>query len=255
MVEFIVIVEARADAELGTKLAERVFLETVEWLDSDQLPYYFQWRGLKEGTEFSCWKDIKVIIDFFKQELGYKPPRFLGGKGAKLKTDGAAARKILNLVRFLQRQREIKAILFIRDLDNQPERRQHLEDVRSEEISKKPQLEIIIGTPDRNREAWVLNGFIPGDAQERELLEDMVKKLSFDPCLEAYKLRSPEPQELRNAKSVLYKLTRNDYSREQQCWEATDLEVLRERGENTGLASYLCEIETWLIPILSGVIQ
>jgi hypothetical protein len=119
MVEFIVIVEARADAELGTKLAERVFLETVEWLDSDQLPYYFQWRGLKEGTEFSCWKDIKVI----------------------------------------------------------------------------------------------------------------------------------------NAKSVLYKLTRNDYSREQQCWEATDLEVLRERGENTGLASYLCEIETWLIPILSGVIQ
>ncbi|HBQ98034.1 MULTISPECIES: hypothetical protein [unclassified Roseofilum] len=250
MVEFIVIVEARADAEIGTKLAERVILETIEWLDRDQLPYYFQWRGLKENTEFSCWKNLKVIIDFFKQDLGYKPPRFLGGKGRTLKTDGAAARKVLNLVRFLQRQRDIQAVLFIRDLDHQPERRQHLEDVRSEEISKKPKLEIIIGTPDRNREAWVLNGFIPGDEQERQVLEDMAQKLSFDPCLEAHKLRSPEPQELRNAKSVLEKLTGNDYSREQQCWEATDLEVLRERGEQTGLTPYLREIETGLIPIV-----
>ena len=57
MSEFVVIVESRADSEIATKLAERVLLEKIEWLDHDyeQLQYHFQWSGLKENTEYSCW--------------------------------------------------------------------------------------------------------------------------------------------------------------------------------------------------------
>jgi hypothetical protein len=34
MSEFVVIVESRADSEIATKLAERVLLEKIEWLES-----------------------------------------------------------------------------------------------------------------------------------------------------------------------------------------------------------------------------
>jgi hypothetical protein len=38
--------------------------------------------------------------------------------------------------------------------------------------------------------------------------------------------------------------------REQQCWEETNLELLRERGIHTGLTAYICEVEQRLIKII-----
>ena len=77
MFEFVVIVESSADARIATKLAERVLLEKVDWLEYDNIQYIFQWSGLQNGTEYSCWSDIGKIIDDMKA-LGYKPARFLG---------------------------------------------------------------------------------------------------------------------------------------------------------------------------------
>ncbi len=37
MIEFIVIVEGREDAETATKLAERVLVEKIDWLDNEQI--------------------------------------------------------------------------------------------------------------------------------------------------------------------------------------------------------------------------
>ncbi len=37
MIEFIVIVESGADAETATKLAERVLVEKIDWLDNEQI--------------------------------------------------------------------------------------------------------------------------------------------------------------------------------------------------------------------------
>ena len=125
MIEFVVIVESGADARTATKLAERVLKEKFDWLDDDILQHCFQWTGLEEGTEFSCWRDIIKIIDDAKSQIKYKPSRFIGhSKGVPLKADGAASIKVLNLVRFLQKTRHIKAVIFIRDLDNQPERKE-----------------------------------------------------------------------------------------------------------------------------------
>ena len=56
---------------------------------------------------------------------------------------------------------------------------------------------------------------------------------------------------MRNPKVVLEELTaRNDELREQQCWQETSLELLRQRGKYTGLTDYLDEIEQRLIPVL-----
>jgi hypothetical protein len=118
---------------------------------------------------------------------------------------------------------------------------EHIEDLSS--------IEIVIGVADRMREAWVLNGFIPLDPTEEQILARIKTKFSFDPCEDAHRLRD-EPGEERNPKLVVKQLTGGDIIREQQCWEETDLEILRSRGANTGLREYLNEVEQRLISIL-----
>jgi hypothetical protein len=245
MPEVIVIVESRADAKISTKLAERVLLEKVEWLETDTLSHLIKWSGLDLGTDYSCWKNINAIIEHFSNE--FKFPRIRSN--GKLKTDGKAASKVLKLISFLQYKlkRDIKAVIFIRDLDNQPERREHLDQARSE---YKGELEIVIGTADRMREAWVLNGFMPLNSEEIRILKEITMELTFDPCLAADRLRSNSSDE-RDPKVVVKKLTNGDFSREQQCWEETSLEILRSRGKSTGLTAYLAEVEHQLVPIIA----
>lgn len=256
MIEFIVIVESAADARTATKLAERILVEKVDWLEDENLQYCLQWSGLQNGTQHSCWSDVKKIIDDAKEQLKYKPARFLGhdSKGVPLKADGAASIKVLNLVRFLQRTRQIRAVLLIRDLDNQPEqRREGLEQARSEHINRQPQLEIVIGAANPKREAWVLNGFEPSNEGEKQILQEIKTILHFDPCTESHQLRSTSREErdrIRNPKVVVEKLTGGNMEREQQCWEDTSLELLRERGIHTGLTDYIREVEQRLIKII-----
>ncbi|MEM1170449.1 MAG: hypothetical protein AAGJ08_15550 [Cyanobacteria bacterium P01_H01_bin.35] len=169
MNEFIVIVESSADARTATKLGDRLLVEKIDWLEEEQLQDFFRWSGLEENTAHSCWKDIKYIIE----NSGVKMPKTRRGKGGANKTDGAAARKILNFVSYLQkkRQRQIKAVIFIRDLDNQPERKESIEKVRSEDSDR--QFIILMGMANRNREAWVLNGFIAFNKSEEKILEEI----------------------------------------------------------------------------------
>ena len=261
MSEFVVIVESRADAETATKLAERVLLEKIEWLDSEQLQYHFQWSGLEVNTDYSCWTDIRHIAERAK-ELGHSVPKFLGhSKTGSLKADGAATLKALNLVTYLQRKRLIKAVIFIRDLDDQPDRKGGLNQARLEYINRRSKLEIdthsnleiIIGTADRMREAWVLNGFDALNPTEERILQEIKVGLNFDPCKDAQKLRSnsfEHPDRERNPKVVVKRLADDNRLREQKCWEETSLELLRQRGENTGLTDYLNEIEERLKPII-----
>lgn len=256
MIEFIVIVESSADARTATKLGDRILVETVEWLEPDTLEHLFRWSGLEENTEYSCWKDIGSILENFKEQ-GLRLPRFIGrGRygSPPLKADGASSIKVLNLIRFLQKTRPINAVIFIRDLDNQPERREGIEQARSQQINEPPHLEIIIGTADRMRESWVLNGFIPRNDREIQILEQIKIELNFDPCEESHRLRSSDksgPERIRNPKIVVEKLTGGDLERERFCWEETSLDILKTRGVKTGLTAYLIEIEERLAPILS----
>ncbi|MEG4524604.1 hypothetical protein QUB61_17545 [Microcoleus sp. C2D2] len=102
------------------------------------------------------------------------------------------------------------------------------------------------------REAWVLNGFIPSDREEKQILKEITTQLTFNPCEESHRLRNSltEPDRLRNPKVVVEKLTGGRMEREQQCWEETPLEYLREKGVDTGLTAYIKEIEERLIPII-----
>jgi hypothetical protein len=53
MIEFVVIVESNADARTATTLADRLFVDKIDWLDPEMLPHLYQWSGLKAGTDNS----------------------------------------------------------------------------------------------------------------------------------------------------------------------------------------------------------
>lgn len=151
-----------------------------------------------------------------------------------------------------EKQRNIQAVLLIRDLDNQPERRNGLEQARGD--FQNDDLQIVIGVADPKREAWVLNGFISQNEGEHKICQEIHQEIGFDPCLEAQRLhgssRRGDEQRRRDAKVVLEYLTQGNYEREKSCWCDTPLEILMERGQHTGLADYIAEVRERLLPIL-----
>ncbi len=251
--EVIVIGESDADLRIAIDLATRVLVDAIDWLEPDLLPGSVTWSGLTPGTEGSHWQDTKSILDQ-AQKHGIRLPRYLSHSSkTPLKADGAATKKILNLINQLQRQRDIGAVIFIRDLDDQPERRSGLEQARQEHGN--PSLTIVIGTADRNREAWVLNGFEAKNSQEKKVLTAIAKDLKFDPCQEAHRLQETskiEPERQRNPKHVLKQLTGGDPDREQSRWQETNLDLLQQRGTATGLTDYLVEVKKYLPRMISG---
>jgi hypothetical protein len=246
--EFIIIVESTADFRTAKSIAERLITDRIPWL-TEYLTNTFTWSGLETNTEFSSWRDIRTIREALKTQ-GIPSPRYLKGTG---KSDGAAAHIVLQLITQLKRQRDIRAVLFVRDSDNQDERRVRLEQVREERGQNLSDTAIVIGVADTKREAWVLNGFVPLDESEERLLADLRQRLLFDPTIEAHRLRATtadEPERIRNAKIILDILTQENQEREILCWQITPLDVLRERGKQTGLTAYIVEVEERLIPIL-----
>jgi len=121
----------------------------------------------------------------------------------KFQWSGLESNEKFTCSEYFQRERDIRAVIFIRDLDNQPERRDGLDQARDEfGIS---QFQIVIGKANPNREAWVLNGFEAEDGEYDEItkIQDEIK---FDPSIEPHRLRSskadtPENRS-RNAKVI-----------------------------------------------------
>ncbi|NEO88250.1 MAG: hypothetical protein F6J87_28935 [Spirulina sp. SIO3F2] len=170
------------------------------------------------------------------------------------------AKKTLTFISMILKQkqeRQIQAVLLIRDLDTHGQEKRRFKSLQDSRINHKSidsDLQVVIGAAKSKREAWVLNGFIPQTTEEEKKLSEIKKKLKFDPCLEAHRLRGdkkyPEQRD-RDAKVVLAQLTEEKFEREQQCWTQTELELLRDRGQATGLTDYLHEIETSLLPMIA----
>jgi hypothetical protein len=98
-------------------------------------------------------------------------------------------------------------------------------------------------------------GLFPSNQDEEQILKEITTQLTFNPCEESHRLRSnslTEPDRLSNPKVVVEKLTGGRMEREQQCWEETSREYLREKGVDTGLTAYIKEIEERLIPIIGS---
>jgi hypothetical protein len=148
---------------------------------------------------------------------------------------------------------DIAAVVLVRDMDNQPQRRASMQAAR-DALADKLAFQVAIAAPDPKREAWILHGYEPQNDKETSLLEDERKRLGFDPITNPERLRGDRrreaQQEDRDMKLVVERLTTGDHDRERRCLERTPLTVLKDRGQATGLADYLGEVATRLLPLL-----
>lgn len=237
-----VVSEAMSDQQIARGLAERVFLERIDWLDGQSLTDLCHWRGFEEGTDYLSWS--RKTIEHLIKGLGIVAHgRFTGAFDQRL------ARLALLLFSSLERLPD--AVIFVRDTDNVDERVPSLDRARRADKWKFP---VVLATPHTKRECWVLNGFEPRDHSEESALRNVRQKLKFDPRLEAERLTAKGKKGKKNAKLVL----KQDLgvepasAREDACWQETDLDVLRKRGDKTLLAAYLQEVVDRLVPILAG---
>lgn len=236
---FAVVSEAVSDQEIVSGLAERVFVEEIDWLESVGLADLCQWRGFEEGTCYLSWPAIERAA---KRAGITSHGRYAGA------FDERRARLALLLFNSLKRRPD--AVIVVRDTDNLPERVPSLEQAR-----KRPwPFPIILATPHTKRECWILNGFVPRGDHEKAALERTRQRIGFDPSLTAERLTAKRKKGKKNAKIVLEQdLGIGPGSkREDACWQVTDLAVLKERGRETLLSDYLKEVADDLVPILAG---
>ena len=243
--EFIVVAEARADAQIACELADRVFVEDEEspgWLDEDLLKHLRVWAGFERGTTFTKRASIKQFAR--QRRIGPIGHRRAGGPGS---IGFAEARKTIILAERLMNGRSIHALLLIYDLDTQADQKAGMEEARAEVSGDV--LRVVIGAANPKREARVLNGFEPETLAEDKSLAELRQDLGFNPCEWAERLTAKKDTAKRSARRVLGVLTKDSYEREQKCWQETPLDLLKRRGEKTGLHDYLVEVEG-LLPLL-----
>jgi len=244
-VEVLVVAESAADARIVTGLCERVVVESDRRLDGPDL---FGWenqsrcryRGLEAGTEFAQWSRVPEIFSTQRRRIR----AFAWGKG-KGRADYSAARKVIALIVLGEGNSRPDFVLFSRDTDNEKER---LESLRGIKTEFSEQFEILLAVQHPKMEAWLLNGFVPEGPDEEKRLAEPRRTLGFDPTIQAEKLTAQGGKGKRNAKKVLSALTDDEPERRARCWEETDLETLLERGGKTGLAEYLGQIDSDLVP-------
>jgi malonyl CoA-acyl carrier protein transacylase len=239
--KFAVVNEAAADFAIATDLADRQLVESIDWLEADQLEHQRTWIAELGGYR-TTWKEIKRL----SREAGVRAHgHFDGAPGLP---DAAAARKAIEFL--LTNLPDLHAIVLIRDQDDQPERKGGLEQARQ---ANRHNVVIVIGLAIVERECWVLSGFEPQDEAERQLLDNECKGLGSNPCLQSHELTAcKKDSALRSPKRVLKVLAGDNLEREQRCWKDTKLEVIKARGTENGLTDFLSEVQTRLVPLISG---
>lgn len=238
----LVVCEAGADFVTATEIADRQTVASCDGIEPKMLEHLRCWSGMKDGTSFLRWIDLKEL----RQHHRIRPrSRFAREKGA---ADAMAADIALQLA---LREGRFDAVFLLRDSDNDDERRKGLNQARERDSLHSWPFQVIIGLAHPKREAWVLAGFQPKSAEETERIVSVRKKLGFDPCTSSHELTASKHRAKRDIKRVLHELTGSDPDREASCWQETDLAVLAERGQRTGLADYLDEVRDRWVPVVT----
>lgn len=240
----VVVHEANADFVTSTELADRVLIDTVSWLDSDQLSHQREWVAVTPTGDRLQWKTIPGLA----RDLGIKAHGHFDGEPGE--ADASAARRAILFLKEVVP--DLRAIILVRDQDDQPERRTGLEQARKQDHGD---LRIVVGLAVVEREAWVICGFEPRDGSEESArLVTERQTLGFDPRLKSHELTAcKNDQAPRSPKRVLQALSGGEWERERECWSATPLDVLRERGGANGLAKYMGEVREHLASLIGHV--
>ncbi len=240
--KFAVVHEAPADFQTATELADRVLVESIEWLEEDHVDYQRTWSREAGGAPLK-WTRLKQLA----RDVGINAIGFFDGEPKEI--DAQAARRAIRYLRYAVP--DLAAVLLIRDQDDQPARRTGLEQARQQESSALP---TIVGLAVVERESWVIAGFDPQNDSENSRLAAERQTLGFDPRLGSHNLTACKDDNARRSpKRVLRALCDGDTDRERRCWRETTLATLRTRGAENGLVPFLDEVRNKLAILIGHI--
>ncbi|MDY3552386.1 hypothetical protein R5W24_001468 [Gemmata sp. JC717] len=233
-----VLCEGPTDPPTICRLADRIIVAGVDWIDADEIETHRHYRGFRPADPFMTWFEIDELA---KQYNVKSRGHF---DGLPLHGDGHNTRKALILLTLhAPAETPVDAVIIFRDGDKEYDnRRAAITQVRD---SLPLGIPVVIGVANRMRECWVLNGFDPAD-DERGLFAAECARVQFDPRTRAHDLSAADESEDRSPKRVLRSLCAGDSEREHRCIQNTALALLRTRGEATGLRQFLEELEARL---------
>ncbi len=104
-------------------------------------------------------------------------------------------------------------------------------------------VDVAVGVASPEHEAWVLAAYEPHSEPARRALDALRHALGFDPRTEGDRLTSGREDAPKDAKRVLRALCTDDAQRRALMAEV-DLDLLRARGDKTGLTEFLSELRT-----------
>lgn len=254
--------EADADARTATTLIEECLCYRVDWLREHR------------GTD--TWSDVAVRyepdeaaggrgwfnvheVEKHRDRLGIKPSRgHFDGRPAS-----PGAHLLANLGRIVRRLRQraggdsaAEAVVLVWDMDKQgKERTAGLTQAR-DAMGAPTDFAVVIGRPDPMRETWILAGFSPSSEEERRRLDAERALLGFAPNEQPHRLTATGDTDRKHPKRVLKSLLGGvDAEREAACLRIDSTqrwELLHTRGGGCGLAAFLEEIDTRLVPRVGG---
>lgn len=236
---FAVAVEDRGHFEAVTRLGDRVLTDALPW-SADILDTLRRWGT---GPDERPWHYLTKAYDAAR-DRGLKLYGHFNGEPAL--ADAAMVRAQLLL---FQADRadgvSIDAVVLARDIDDDPERA----DGFRQALAVTWPFPVLVALCAPEVEVWYVAGFDPEDAAQHERLASERRQLGFSPPLEPHRLSSRKQHDRKDAKAVLARLCADDHDRRRRCLEAP-IEVLYARGHSCGLADFLTDLRTKLVPVL-----
>lgn len=156
MTTILLVAEGPSDVRRVRFLIDAWLAEVVDWFDPTYPDAVRQWVGLQEGED---WLDIHQVHARFKK-AGF--PATFGspfGRG-----EVPALKKVLLLLEKSRRWPDV--LLWMRDLDTQPERQQQTESFVAGRPARQQQ-RYLLAFANQCSEAWVLSGWDPVDPAQK----------------------------------------------------------------------------------------
>ncbi|MCA9641005.1 MAG: hypothetical protein H6718_21605 [Polyangiaceae bacterium] len=191
--------EDAAHHKLTTRITDRLLVEGIDWLEEGAvLDGTRTWAGLQSVEYFQL---SKACARAREEKLN-----FYGGFQNDPKALEARQYRAAILL-FMKVCKPPPTLLIIaRDLDGEPNRRHGFE---SAVEHTKPPFPVVLAAPQPEAEAWYVAGYVPRDDTERKRLDEVTRKLGFDPTERPHQLKSTTHASVRDAKSVLEMLEPN----------------------------------------------
>lgn len=242
-VVFAVACEDRGHHEAVTLLTDRCLTEAASWAADDVLEHVRVWLGDGDRPWFAlkdAWENARA--------RGLRPHGHFGGV-AGLPEARMFRAQLLLWKRLKDEGTRLDAVVLIRDLDHKAEREAGMQQA----ISSGSWPFVIVGAwciPEV--EAWAIVCFRPEPEDDREIVAHarLVVELEFDPTREPERMSSTSGSS-RDAKRVSQALFESSHTRRVRGF-GRPLDELRACGVTCGLSDFLREIDTKLVPLLTG---